>query len=278
MLTMNDFVVEVLKTILKNVSETSCTKEVLFKNIKNDLDEDIEEYDVNPILEKSFELNIIKELNGGLLLLTEHGRELMFNNNTSINDFWCNQKYKETTEKFQIQETPFASKHFETLNLLIKAYDEYSINLRKYLKSLLLGMNPYKFEQLVIDVLVKIKEAPLGEVTKKSGDGGIDGLLYRTFLKQGEIPVQIKRYSENNLVGEQDIRDFIGAWSQKHNNGAYFVTTSNYTNKAKTKSIERGITLIDGNLLVDLMINHLIGLQETNGLKFCLTPLLEFFG
>lgn len=31
MLTMNDFVVEVLKTILKNVSETSCTKENLSK-------------------------------------------------------------------------------------------------------------------------------------------------------------------------------------------------------------------------------------------------------
>ncbi|KAF6549883.1 MULTISPECIES: restriction endonuclease [Bacillus] len=277
MLTMNDFVVEVLKTILKNVSETSCTKEKLIKNIKNDLDEDIEDYDVNPILEKTFELNIIKELNGGLLLLTEYGREFVINTDTNISDFWCNQNYKEAFEKLQIQETPFASKHFETLNSLIKVYDEYSTNLRKYLKSLLLSMSPYKFEQLVIDVLVTTKEAPLGEVTKKSGDGGIDGLLYRTLLKQGEIPVQIKRYSENNLVGEQDIRDFIGAWSQKHSNGAYFVTTSNYTNKAKIKSKERGIILIDGNLLVDLMINHRFGLQETNSLKFCLTPSLEFF-
>ncbi|WP_414429568.1 restriction endonuclease [Bacillus safensis] len=88
----------------------------------------------------------------------------------------------------------------------------------------------------------------------------------------------MKRYLENNLVSEQDIRDFIGALSQKLNNGAYFVTTSSYTNKAKLKSEERGIILIDGNQLVDLMINHQIGLKETNDLKFCLTPSLELFG
>lgn len=110
-------------------------------------------------------------MNGGLLLLTEYGREFVINTDTNISDFWCNQNYKEAFEKLQIQETPFASKHFETLNSLIKVYDEYSTNLRKYLKSLLLSMSPYKFEQLVIDVLVTTKEAPLGEVTKKVGTG-----------------------------------------------------------------------------------------------------------
>ncbi|NRF06963.1 restriction endonuclease [Bacillus safensis] len=274
---MNDFVIDVLKSILRNVSETSCTKEKLFRNIKSDLDEDIENYEITPILEKSFQLNILKELNGDSLLLTDYGRELMINPDSNINDFWNNQLPKETSEKLQSLEAPFASTHYEALNSLIKAYDEYSIHLRKYLKSLLMNMNPYNFESLVIQVLVQVNEAPYGEVTKKSGDGGIDGLLYRTLLKQGEIPVQIKRYLENNLVGEQDIRDFIGAWSQKHNNGAYFVTTSSYTNKAKLKSEERGIILIDGNQLVDLMINHQIGLKETNDLKFCLTPSLELF-
>lgn len=274
---MNDFVVDVLKSILKNVNETSCTKELLFRNIKNDLEEDIEDYEVNPILEKSLQLNILKELNGGLLFLTEYGRELMINPDSNVSNFWSNQIQSETTERLQTQEAPFASRHFEALNSLIKAYNEYSINLRKYLKSLLMNMNAYNFEALVIDILVKAQEAPYGEVTKKSRDGGIDGLLYRTLLKQGEIPVQIKRYSENSLVGEQDIRDFIGAWSQKHNNGAYFVTTSNYTRKAKLKGEERGIIFIDGNQLVELMINNQIGLQETNGLEFCVTPSLELF-
>ncbi|AOC58199.1 MULTISPECIES: restriction endonuclease [Bacillus] len=201
----------------------------------------------------------------------------MINPDSNINDFWNNQLPKETSGKLQSLEAPFASTHYEALNSLIKAYDEYSIHLRKYLKSLLMNMNPYNFESLVIQVLVQVNEAPYGEVTKKSGDDGIDGLLYRTLLKQGEILVQIKRYLENNLVGEQDIRDFIGAWSQKHNTGAYFVTTSSYTNKAKLKSEERWIILIDGNQLVDLMINHQIGLKETNDLKFCLTPSLELF-
>lgn len=274
---MNDFVDDVLKSILKYVGKTSCSKATLIQQIKSDLGEDIEDYDINPILERSFQLNILKELNGGNLFLTDHGRDLTLYDNSILNDFWGNSSQNESSKKDDSLDAPFANNHYESLDSLLTAYDDYSRDLKKYLKSLLLNMNPYNFESLVIRLLIEVNEAPHGEVTKKSGDGGIDGLLYKTQLKQGEIPVQIKRYSESNLVGEQDIRDFIGSWLQNHNNGAYFVTTSSFTNKAKTKSKERGIILIDGNLLVNLMIEYKFGLQKTNDLDFCLTPSLDFF-
>lgn len=119
----------------------------------------------------------------------------MINPDSNINDFWNNQIKKETVGNLRSLEAPFASTHYEALNSLIEAYGEYSIHLRKYLNSLLMNMNAYNFESLVIQVLIQVNKAPYGEVTKKSGDAGIDGLLYRTLLKQGEIPVQIKRYS-----------------------------------------------------------------------------------
>lgn len=274
---MNDFVLDVLKSILKNVNKDICTKETLIRRILEDFNEDIEFYDINPIIEKSFQLKIIIELNEGTILLTDYGKELAHNPNSNINDFWSTHSLKESTVDIETKETLFERTHYETVDSFTTFYGEYLINLKKYLKSLLMNMNPYNFEALVIQVLVEIDEAPYGEVTKKSGDGGIDGLLYKTFLKQGAIPVQIKRYSENNLVGEQDIRDFIGSWSQKHNNGAYFVTTSTYTNPAKLKSEQRGIILIDGNQLVDLIIDNQIGLKKVKNLDFCLTPILEFF-
>ncbi|MGR3764107.1 restriction endonuclease [Rossellomorea sp. NS-SX7] len=274
---MNDFVVDVFKSILRNVDITSCTKEQLIKRIESDLDEEIEDYEVSPILEKAFQLNLIKEINDGLLLLTDNGRQLVINPQTNFYNIWKGQPFTEDTDELTTPEAPFAHKHIETLDSLMKAYKDYSINLRRYIKSLLMKMNAYNFESLVIKVLIESNEAPYGEITKKSGDGGIDGLLYRTPLKQGEIPVQIKRYSENNLVGEQDIRDFIGAWSQKHTSGAYFVTTSSYTNKAVNKSEGRGIILIDGNQFIELMIEHRIGLETPSELNFGLTPNLKLF-
>lgn len=274
---MNDFVADVLRALLQRTEGSSCTREGLLLYLKNHFDEDIESHDVYPILEKSIQINIIKQLNDGQIYLTDYGRQLLIDPSANFHNFWRLQGSSFNPDETEPKEPPFANKHLESLDLLIEAYKEYNFNLRKYLKALLMNMNAYNFESLVIDVLVQSKEALHGEVTKKSGDGGIDGLLYRTPLKQGEIPVQVKRYAENNLVGEEDIRDFIGAWSQKHFSGAYFVTTSSFTNKAILKGNERGITLIDGNQLVDLMIQHTVGLEIKNKLPFCLTPSLEFF-
>ncbi|RCX24614.1 restriction endonuclease [Bacillus sp. AG236] len=274
---MNDFVADVLREILKHADGSSCTRQSLVFYLQKHLDEDIEDYEVYPIIERAIQINILKQLNDDLLYLTDYGRQLLINPTTDFHGFWSIQGSRLNSEGAEHKDTPFANKHLESLDLLIKSYKEYMVNLRKYLKSLLMNMNAYSFESLVIDVLIQSKEALHGEVTKKSGDGGIDGLLYRTPLKQGEIPVQVKRYAENNLVGEDDIRDFIGAWSQKHFSGAYFVTTSSYTNKAILKGHERGITLIDGTQLVDLMIQYKVGLEVKNELTFCLTPSLEFF-
>lgn len=274
---MSDFVVDVLKSIVSNVNALNLNRESLVDKIKYDLNEDINDYEISPIIERSIYCEIINELSNGMLLLTDYGKELIVDFSLDIDDFWSNHILRESSEILQSQETLFKKAHHETIISLTKSYNEYSVHLRKYLKSLLMSMNPYNFEALVIQILVLINEAPYGEVTKKSGDGGIDGFLYKTPLKHGEIPIQIKRFSDNNLVGEQEIRDFIGAWSEKHNNGAYFVTTSDFTNKAKLKSENRGITLIDGNQLVDLMINYQIGLQPYNNLNFCLTPSLEVF-
>jgi restriction system protein len=100
--------------------------------------------------------------------------------------------------------------------------------------------------------------------TKKTGDGGIDGIINQDQLGINKIFIQAKRYSENK-VREKDIRNFIGAMSGDTSNGV-FVTTSTFDESAreKAKQAHHKIILIDGAKLTDLMIDFGVGVQTRN--------------
>jgi restriction system protein len=100
--------------------------------------------------------------------------------------------------------------------------------------------------------------------TKKTGDGGIDGIINQDQLGLSKIYIQAKRYAENK-VREKDIRNFIGAMSGDTTNGV-FVTTSGFDDAAvaKAKEAHHKIILIDGHKLVDLMYQFGVGVQTTN--------------
>ena len=97
--------------------------------------------------------------------------------------------------------------------------------------------------------------------TKKTGDGGIDGIINQDQLGINKIYIQAKRYAENK-VREKDIRNFIGAMSGDTSNGV-FVTTSTFDDGAieKSKQAHHKIILIDGNRLTELMFNFGVGVQ-----------------
>ena len=97
--------------------------------------------------------------------------------------------------------------------------------------------------------------------TKKSGDGGIDGIINQDQLGLDKIFIQAKRYSENK-VREKEIRDFIGAMSGDTTKGV-FVTTSSFDKQAISKANEahHRIILIDGDKMVDLMYQYGVGVQ-----------------
>ena len=95
-------------------------------------------------------------------------------------------------------------------------------------RQMLLNMDPYAFEHHVM----KFFEVPALHnvyVTKRSGDGGVDGFAEHT---NGLIVVQCKRNALTNLVGSPDVRDFGGAIVQHNAWRGYFVTTSGFTMQA----------------------------------------------
>lgn len=124
-------------------------------------------------------------------------------------------------------------------------------------------IDPYYFEKVILLLLKKMGYGEFVE-TKKSNDGGIDGIINQDQLGLEKIYIQAKRYSDNK-VREKDIRNFIGAMSGDTTKGV-FVTTSSFDDGAtlKAKEAHHKIILIDGVKLAELMYDFGIGVQIKN--------------
>lgn len=137
--------------------------------------------------------------------------------------------------------------------------NEIKVELLERLKNI----DPFYFEKVI---LILLKRMGYGEFveTKKTGDGGIDGIINQDQLGISKIYIQAKRYAENK-VREKDIRNFIGAMSGDTNNGV-FVTTSTFDDAAVAKAREahHKIILIDGIKLTELMFEFGVGVQTIN--------------
>jgi restriction system protein len=138
-------------------------------------------------------------------------------------------------------------------------------------------------DALVQDLIAKVKERPAGflenlsvnllmamgygislehvsrETSHKSRDGGIDGVIYEDKLGLERIYIQAKRY-DDNVVGVEKVRDFVGALEDKRARKGVFITTSSFSQDARSYAERIGkVVLIDGQRLARLMIEHNVG-------------------
>jgi restriction system protein len=121
------------------------------------------------------------------------------------------------------------------------------------------------FEKLVVELLVAMgyggshKEA--GKVIGKSGDEGIDGIIKEDKLGLDVIYVQAKQWQGS--IGRPEIQKFMGALAGQGAKKGVFITTSKFTEEAKAylPKNETKIVLVDGESLVQLMIDHNIGIS-----------------
>lgn len=120
-----------------------------------------------------------------------------------------------------------------------------------------------KFEDIVVELLTVMGYGD-GEVTQRSNDEGLDGVIKEDKLGLDNIYVQAKRYAINNSVGRDVVQSFSGALDGKGARKGVFITTSHFTENAK-KYAERleskKIVLIDGIELSKLMIAHNVGVN-----------------
>jgi restriction system protein len=141
-----------------------------------------------------------------------------------------------------------------------------AINKRthKRLKQLLHDMPADRFEALVSELLLAIGfDENTVEVTRYHGDGGVDvrGILQAGGITRINAAVQVKRWRAN--ISAPTVRNLRGALTT-HEQGI-IITTSGFSKGARHEAEAIGktpISLVGGNELLELLIQHGIGIDK----------------
>ncbi|MDJ1174672.1 restriction endonuclease [Roseofilum capinflatum] len=155
--------------------------------------------------------------------------------------------------------------------ILEYSYQELRSALAQELLEKVKSCSPSFFERLVVELLVKmgyggsIKEA--GRAMGKTGDEGIDGMIKEDRLGLDRIYIQAKRWQDS--VGRPEIQKFVGALAGQGANKGIFITTSRFTEQAKTYSPKNDtkVVLIDGAELAEYMIDFDLGVSTVSEYK-----------
>ena len=146
------------------------------------------------------------------------------------------------------------------------AYEELRATVADELLSRVRSTSPKGFERLVVRLLVAMGygggELDHAEVTGKSGDDGIDGVIREDRLGLDMIYVQAKKWE--GPVGPGDIDKFVGSLMRKKALKGVFITSGAFTDGARRAGNEASVKvrLIDGIELAQLMIDSKVGVSD----------------
>lgn len=128
----------------------------------------------------------------------------------------------------------------------------------------IMKMDPYDFEKLVVELLVKMGygDKDISYTTKKSSDGGIDGVVMTDGFGFNAIYTQAKLWKKDSTVSSPDVQQFLGALAGKGASKGIFVTTARFSDGARQfaeRQLNQKIVLVDGEMLTNLMIKYNVG-------------------
>ena len=135
--------------------------------------------------------------------------------------------------------------------------------VRESLRELLHDMDPFALEYLIKRLLAEMNYQNL-EVTARSGDGGVDvvGDIELGITAVREV-VQVKRH--RGAIQRKDLDALRGSLHRFNAVRGTIVTTSRFAKGTQAAAFATGtapITLIDGDKLIDLLIEHGIGVHK----------------
>jgi len=141
--------------------------------------------------------------------------------------------------------------------------EQHNHQVRKALRKRLLAMKPSEFEELISQLLVEMG-FEMVEVTKLSGDGGIDvrGTLVVGDVIRIKMAVQVKKWEQNvQAPVVQQVRGSLGVHEQ-----GLIITTSDFSRGAIKEAAQPNktpIALMNGEQLVMLLMEHGIGVHRS---------------
>lgn len=177
-------------------------------------------------------------------------------------------KSKETINGTEITEDTDEEVLVTPEELIQSGYEKIRSTLQIDLLAKLKSVHPAFFEQIVVDLLVKmgyggsLEEA--GKATKYTNDEGIDGIIKEDKLGLDVIYIQAKRW--DSVVGRPEVQKFVGALAGQRAKKGVFITTSNFTKEATqyASQMDTKIVLIDGEKLAQYMIDYNLGVSVQN--------------
>ena len=142
------------------------------------------------------------------------------------------------------------------------ATDRLRMEIRAGLLKSIMDRHPSFFEGLVVQLLRKMgygSEDSFAEAVGKPGDEGIDGVIHEDKLGLDAVYIQAKRADPRKPVGRGDLQKFAGALLGKKTSKGVFITTSNFSQQARSYADDQRIRCIDGQELANLMIDYEVG-------------------
>jgi restriction system protein len=220
-----------------------------------------------------FKAGLIKQVSRGFYHITESGLEALKQANRIDIKYlkqltpyqeWITSFTKGKTEEEAVKELEDTSTPQERLEA---AYNTIMSDVAEELLQRVKQSPPAFFERLVVDVLMAMGyggfDSSNGQVTKYSGDGGIDGIIKEDKLGLDTIYIQAKRWE--NTVPVSAVRDFAGSLLSKKARKGVFITTSSFPQSAYdfVSSIDPKIILIDGEQLTRMMIEYNVAVSKS---------------
>lgn len=154
-------------------------------------------------------------------------------------------------------------REIEPMRNVLRSISAFNNDQRSALRENLEKMHPYRFEQLIRDLLEAMGYDDV-QVTRATGDKGVDVVATVQFgITTITEVVQVKRRQGN--IGREILDQLRGALPYHKAIRGTIITIGNFTKKCKEAALFPGaapIGLIDGDRLLDLLFEHEIGIKE----------------
>lgn len=146
---------------------------------------------------------------------------------------------------------------------LLQLVQRQAMETREQLQQTLDTMDPFTFERLV-KALLEAMDYENVEVTSKSGDGGVDviGSIQLGITEVREV-VQVKRHLKN--IQRQTLDALRGSLHRFNAVRGTIITNGDFAKGTREAAFEPGgapITLINGEKLINLLIEHRVGVRK----------------
>lgn len=208
----------------------------------------------------------------GYLVITDRGKSVLGEKPSSIDvpflerfpEFLEFRALRRNKEEHVADDSPTSISNEQTPHEALEAaYDRLRAELAAEILSTIKGAEPAMFEEIVIDLLVKMgyggSRKDAGQAIGRSGDEGIDGIIKEDRLGLDIIYIQAKRWE--STIGRPEIQKFAGALDGQRAKKGIFITTSDFSREAEeyVSRIDKKIILLDGQTMARLMIDFGVG-------------------